>query len=219
MTAPGQQTTNFGNGKGARFIVAPRLELQANPPPIDFRPGAAKARGTGDWQFTSIRYRLASADAEHGDYVLTVYSNFQAPTGLSTFGQRAWIYSPSIAAGKGFGAFDIQANVTLQVPGSRRRTIGDALVANLAFQYHLWEYFWPQIEVNTTHFIGGQRSGLTQVFLTPGILFGRFNLTPSNNLTFGIGYQKAVAPNPTILRPALTPSYDHSLILASRLSF
>ena len=219
VTGQGQQTTNFDNGKGARFIVAPRLELQANPPPIDFRPGAGKARGTGDWQFTSVRYRVASADAEHGDYVLTVYSNFQAPTGLSTFTQHAWIYSPSIAAGKGFGAFDIQANVTLQVPGSRRRTIGDALVGNVALQYHLWEYFWPQLEVNTTHFIGGQRGGLTQIFLTPGILFGRFNLTPTNNLTFGIGYQVAVSPTTAVLRPVLTPSYDHALILASRLSF
>lgn len=219
VTGAGQQTTAFDNGKGARFIVAPRLEIQANPPPIDMRPGAAKSTGAGDWQFTSVRYRLASAEAERGDYVLTAYANVQAPTGLSTFTQHAWIYSPSLAAGKGFGAFDVQANVTVQVPGSRRSTIGDALVANIAFQYHVWEYFWPQLEVNTTHFIGGRRGGLTQVYLTPGILFGRFNLTPTNNLTFGIAYQKAVAPNPTILRPALTPSYDHALILASRLSF
>lgn len=219
VTGLGQQTNNFDNGKGARFIVAPRLEIQANPPPINQRYGAAKPLGGGDWQFTSVRYRLVSANAANGDYVLTIYSNFQAPSGLSTFSNRAWIFSPSVAAGKGFGRFDVQANVTLQVPGSRRAIIGDALVGNLAFQYHVADFFWPELEFNTTHFIGGQRSGLTQVFVTPGILFGRFSLTPSSNLTFGMGYQKAIIPEKSILKPVLTPSYDHALIIASRLSF
>ena len=219
VTALGANTENFDNGKGARFIVSDRLEIQANPPPIETRTVTKAASGTGDWQFTSVRYRVTSANAQDGDYVVTVYSNFQAPTGSSAFTNNAWIFSPSIAAGKGFGPFDVQANITYQVPGSHYSTLGASFVGNVAFQYHIGEYFWPELEFNTTHFVDGPRSGLTQVYITPGILLGRFSLTPSNNLTFGIGYQKAIAPSKTIFTPSLTPTYDHALILASRLSF
>ena len=219
VAATGSRVDNFDNGKGARFIVADGIEVQANPPPLEHRTLTKQGSGTGDWQFTSLRYRVASANAEGGDYVVSVYSNFQAPSGSTLFTQKAWIFSPSVAAGKGWGRFDIQANATLQVPGSNRATIGDVFVGNVAFQYHLGEYFWPQFEVNTSHYIGGQRGGLTTVYLTPGILFGRFALTPDNNLTFGVGYQRAVAPSRTITTPVLTPSYDHALIIASRLSF
>ena len=219
VNAQGVQTNNFDNGKGIRVITSDRTEVQFNPPPIQTRAAPSVANGTGDWQFTSLRYRLASANAESGDYVVTAYSNFQAPSGAAAFTNHAWIFTPSLAAGKGFGAFDVQANVSVQVPGSRRATIGTALLANIAFQYHVAEYFWPQVEFNATHWFGGQRADLTQVYVTPGILFGRFSLTPTNNLTFGIGYQKAIAPSKTILKPALTPTYDHALILASRLSF
>ena len=219
VTAQGALTTNLDNGKGVRVITSDRTEVQFNPPPLLARTVTKPARGTGDWQFTSLRYRVASANAAEGDYVVTVYSNFQAPTGTAAFTNHAWIFTPSLAVGKGWGAFDIQANVSLQVPGSHRATIGNALIANVAFQYHVATYFWPQIEFNTTHFIGGQRTGLTQVFVTPGILFGRFSFSKDNNLTVGIGYQKAIAPDKTIFKPALTPTYDHALILASRLSF
>ena len=219
VTTQGAVTNNYDNSKGVRIIVAPNVEIQANPPPLENRTVTKPGTGTGDWQFTSVRYRLLSANAADGDYVVTAYSNFQAPTGSTPFTSHAWIYTPSLAAGKGFGAFDVQANVSLQVPGSHRSTIGDALVGNVAFQYHLWEYLWPELEFNATHYIGGQRTGLTQVFITPGILFGRFALTKDNNLTFGIGYQTAIVPAVPITSPALTPTYSHSLILATRLSF
>ena len=219
VTALGAQTENFDNGKGARVIVADRWEVQANPPPIETRTVTKAANGTGDWQFTSVRYRVASANAHDGDYVLTVYSNFQAPTGSTAFTNHAWVFTPSIAAGKGFGPFDIQANLSYQLPASHYSTLGSSLIGNIAFQYHVGEYFWPQLEFNTTHFIDGPRANLTQVYITPGILFGRFALTKDNNFTFGIGYQKAIAPSKTIFAPALTPTYDHALILASRLSF
>jgi hypothetical protein len=35
----------------------------------------------------------------------------------------------------------------------------------------------------------------------------------------GIGYQFAVMPSPTLLSPALTPTYDHAWLLTSRVAF
>jgi hypothetical protein len=45
------------------------------------------------------------------------------------------------------------------------------------FQYHFLEYFWPELEFNDTYwFDGTQRAHRNQLFLTPGIVFGRFAL-------------------------------------------
>ena len=56
------------------------------------------------------------------------------------------------------------------------------------------QYFWPELEVNFEHWPNGEHEGLTQVLLTPGIIFGRFKIgmdSPARpvNLIFGAGYQ------------------------------
>jgi hypothetical protein len=53
---------------------------------------------------------------------------------------------------------------------------GDPILWNTAFQYHFLQYFWPQLEVNYERWPNGQHVGLTQVMLTPGIIFGRFKI-------------------------------------------
>jgi hypothetical protein len=55
--------------------------------------------------------------------------------------------------------------------------------------------FWPELEVNWTYYVGGQRGGLNQVYLTPGLVIGRFRLANGTLFTTGVGYQIAVAPN------------------------
>jgi hypothetical protein len=87
----------------------------------------------------------------------------------------------------------------------------------LAFQYHWAKYFWPEFEVNYTHWADGERSGKDQVFLTPGLILGRFNLAKDVNFIVGAGYQFAVTPETKV--PVLTPTYDSNWILTTRLSF
>ena len=59
--------------------------------------------------------------------------------------------TPTLAAGKGWGDFDIQATVGVPIPLDHEDTIGVSIVTNVAFQYHIAKYFWPEIEVNYTH--------------------------------------------------------------------
>jgi hypothetical protein len=71
--------------------------------------------------------------------------------------------------------------------------------------------------VNWTHFVGGQRGGLDQVFLTPGLVLGRFPLGNGVQFTTGVGYQVAVSPR--FLPNPLTPAYNHAVLLTSRFNF
>jgi hypothetical protein len=82
-----------------------------------------------------------------------------------------------------------------------RTAFGDPILRNTAFQYHFMQYFWPELEVNYEYWPNGERGGLNQVLLTPGLIFGRFKIgqdtaTRPINLIFGAGYQVAVTSNP-----------------------
>ena len=89
--------------------------------------------------------------------------------------------------------------------------------ANVAFQYHLLKVLWPELEVNWTYFASGQRGGLNQVFLTPGLVIGRFKLAEGFAFTWGVGYQFVVSPE---YRPnPLTPAYNHAWLLTTRFNF
>jgi hypothetical protein len=57
---------------------------------------------------------------------------------------------------------------------------------NTAFQYHFLQYFWPELEVNYEYWPNGEHQGLSQVLLTPGIIFGRLPGHPysANKLDF-----------------------------------
>ncbi len=98
-------------------------------------------------------------------------------------------------------------------------TIGTALVTNVALQYHIFEYFWPEVEFNDTYWFDGLSGGLNQLFITPGVIVGRFPIGGTAKLIFGLGYQVAVDPSPTRLKPVLTPTYDHAWVLTSRMAF
>lgn len=44
----------------------------------------------------------------------------------------------------------MQATLGAQLPTDHSTTIGTAIASNVTLQYHLWEYFWPEIEFNDT---------------------------------------------------------------------
>lgn len=100
------------------------------------------------------------------------------------------------------------------LPTSNVSTLGNQAQTNVAFQYHVGDLFWPELEVNWTYYGGGQRNGLNQIYLTPGVVVGRFDIGQSLKATFGVGYQTAVSPD---YRPKLlTPAYDQAWIFSSR---
>lgn len=214
----GADLDNYGMGKGLELIPTTTNEIILNLPPYQRRTLRKPAEGFGDDPILLIKQRFLSANEQEGNYIVTGFLGVQAPTGINAFTNDAYVVTPTIAAGKGWGDFDVQATLGLAYPLSHIHEIGSSVVGNVAFQYHFGEVFWPELEVNATHWNNGLRGGKTQVFLTPGVVFGRFPIAGRMKAIFGLAYQFAVSPKVTTV-PVLTPIYNHQLILTTRLTF
>jgi hypothetical protein len=216
----GQQQDVFDGGKGLELIPTGTNEVLINPPAYQQRVNTKKnIYGWLDDQFLVVKQRLLSANEQQGNYIVTAFLGVTAPSGNANFTNGAWAITPTLAAGKGWGDFDIQATSGISLLTRNQSSVGDSIANNIAFQYHFLEYFWPELEVNHTYWLSGkQRGGKNQVYLTPGIIFGRFVIHDRIKAIVGIGYQIAVAPTYQVT-PVLTPIYNHALILTTRLTF
>jgi hypothetical protein len=214
----GAHLANYGMGKGLELIPTTSNEIILGVPPYEDRTVNKPAQGFGDDPVLLIKQRLLSANAQNGDYIVTAFFGVQAPTGATAFTNDAWVITPTIAAGKGWGRLDVQGTLGVGLPLAHEREIGKSILANLALQYHVGEFLWPELEVNATQWSGGLRDGKTQVFLTPGLVIGRFPIAGRTKAIVGLGYQVAVGPK-LVTTPALTPIYDRQLIVTTRMSF
>lgn len=220
----GTRTTLIDLGKGLDLVVADSTEIQIGVVPYSLRRGTAGGTGgidslTGfnDWPFLRLERRLAGAPAGQGNYVLTAWLTIQAPAGSAQLSSGAWVWQPTLAFGKGWGDFDIQGTAGGILPASRADIIGYQVQTNVALQYEVMRVIWPELEVNWTYYANGRRSGLNQVYLTPGVVLGRFALTDTLKLSVGVGYQSAVSP--AYRATPLTPAYDRAWIFSTRVNF
>ncbi|MGH7988052.1 MAG: hypothetical protein ACREQX_17445, partial [Candidatus Binataceae bacterium] len=209
---------NFGGGKGLELIPFENIEVILGIPAwiahngAIQHPSAKKHPPSDGWADESflIKYRLLSANEETGNYIVTAFMGFSAPTGDEGNSSHHGIFTPTIAAGKGFGNFDVQTTAGIALPDGGVQRLGMPLAWNTAFQYHLLRYFWPEFEVSYTWWPNGEREGESQVFLTPGIVIGRIPIHDRVGLTIGAGYQVAVTKN---------PQYNQSVIFSGRIPF
>jgi hypothetical protein len=210
---------NFDGGKGLELIPAEPIEVIVGAPPYIEKsiPGKTPVNGFNDWPFLLVKYRLLSGNEQSGDYIVTAFLQGGAPTGAAAFTANTYQITPTIAGGFGFGDFDIQSTIGVSFPNDYAKETGDSIAWNMAFQYHLLDVLWPELEVNRTYWLGGERAGKHQLFLTPGVVLGRIPLGGRAKLSVGAGYQIAVDPN--TIREPLTPQYRNNFILTTRLSF
>lgn len=215
----GANLTVYDGGKGLELIPTETNEVLLNLPPYQQREAKKSVSGWNDWPFLTVKQRLLSANEQSGNYIVTAFLGFQAPTGRKAFTNDSWVITPTIAGGKGWGDFDIQMTLGFGIPTDHQNTIGTTMLWNTAFQYHFNQIFWPEFEVNYTHWFNGLRGGKTQVFLAPGWIFGRFPIFDNRaRLIVGGAYQFAVTPK-LQLTPVLTPLYNHAWILTARVAF
>jgi hypothetical protein len=215
----GGNLDNFDAGKGLELIPSEKVELIFGVPPYieKSQPGKSDINGFNDLPFLLVKYRLLSANEQSGNYIVTAFLQGSAPTGIEALTQNTYLITPTIAGGIGFGDFDIQSTLGISFPTDYSQRTGDILAWNTTVQYHLWKVLWPELEMNDTYWLGGERAGKHQIFLTPGIVLGRIPLTWRAKLSVGVGYQLAVSPN--TIRAPLTPQYRNNFILSVRLSF
>ncbi|MGA3303247.1 MAG: hypothetical protein ABSC72_08170 [Methylovirgula sp.] len=216
--AQGSDITTFDSGKGLELIPTTMNEVLINAPAYEQRTIVKPASGFMDWPFLTIKQRIISAPEDQGNYIVTGFLGFTAPTGAPAFTNKTWVVTPTIAGGKGWGDFDIQATTGVAIPTDGNAAVGTSVVSNVAFQYHIFEYFWPEVELNNTAWTSGERKGRDQLFVTPGVILGRFPIGGTAKFIVGMGYQIAVAPQPVVLAP-VTPTYNHAYVLTARMAF
>jgi hypothetical protein len=204
-----QQTWNYDNGKGLELIPQSHIELLFNLPPYIQHSQNGVANGLGDVSFV-MKYRLLSANEKKGNYILTAFFGGSIPTGTYKNGGLSSILTPTLAGGKGWGRFDVESTLGGTLPVDSVQKVGRTIVWNTVAQEHVGRFLWPEIEANATFYKGGPNDGKHQLFLTPGLVFGRFPLHNRVGLTLGTGMQIAASSY---------HSYDHALIFTARLPF
>lgn len=211
----GVDLANYGAGKGLELIPFERVAVLLGVPAYFVRktPVGTKS-GWADETFL-VKYRILSANEESGNYIVTGFLGVSVPTGSEGFSAGKTIYTPTIGGGKGWGTrqegFDIQSTLAVSIPTGDRSRIGVPIVWNTTFQAHVWsEKFWPEVEMNLTHWSDGPNDGKTQAIVTMGVVAGRFPITGRLRAVVGVGYQVAVSSYRT---------YDHAWLVSMRLPF
>jgi hypothetical protein len=207
--SPGNRTYQFGGGKGLEFITSSRTQLLIGVPSYTLHSPNGPSADFGDLPLM-LKFRIASAERNEGNYLATFILAATAPTGSRRYGAGDGVLTPTLALGKGWGRFDVQTTFGANLPSGQTARLGRQLQWNTAFQYEaLWK-LWPELEVNSTFYETGPNAGNEQVFLTPGLGFGRIRLGKGFRFSSAAGLQIAATRFHT---------YDHRWMISERISF
>ncbi len=209
--AGGHTLTTYGSGKGLEFIAAEHIQFIVGLPSWQTQNSTPEKNGWADQTFL-MKYRFLSANEQNGNYVFTGYLGLSVPNGSDNYTTHHFIFTPTAAFGKGWGDFDIQTTVGVSVPDNDggRHTLGTPLAINSTAQYHFAKVFWPEVEANYTWWPNGTHEGLNQLFITPGLVLGKFSLFGRVGCMIGGGCQIAVTDHPL---------YHRNFILTTRIAF
>jgi len=205
----GNTTWQLGGNKGLELITSPRTQILLGVPTYNLQSPNGPPGGFGDLPL-QLKVRIASAPRTEGNYLLTFILGASVPTGAHRYGAGGAVLTPTIAFGKGLGRFDTQSTVGMNLPAGSTTKLGRQVQWNTAFQYRAGWKLWPELEVNSTFYKTGKFEGEKQVFLTPGIGFGRIRLGKGLRFSSAVGMQIAVTQFHT---------YNHRWMFSERLSF
>ena len=206
-------TWNLDGGKGFNFIPWYKTEFDINLPPFIQHSAHGVVDGPGDFSLL-LKYRILGANDVHGKYAVSAGIQGTAPTGSYKNGASDGTILPTLFAGKGFRAFDVQSSASVSLPTGHTSTLGRPIVWNTAFQEKLMKILWPEVEINTTFMRGGPHDGKIQTFVSPGFEVSKISLTSNERsrlaLVLGVGEQIATTHY---------HAYNHELSFTSRLVF
>jgi hypothetical protein len=111
----GHQITSYGGGKGVELIPAKPIEVIIGIPAWQTENTHPEKSGWADETFL-LKYRILSANADNGDYILTAFFGLSVPNGSTTWTSHHFMYTPTIAFGKGWGRFDFQSTLGITIP-------------------------------------------------------------------------------------------------------
>ena len=204
----GTLTSNYGASRGLEIIPTTRFEVGIFPPAY-FVHQSKTPDGFGDlaWQ---VKFRAFSATEGKGDYFVGFFFGGSFPTGTPPNGLGHTVLTPTFAAAKGLGPWDIQTTIGANLPATGANVLGRMIVFNTAVDYRIKGKIWPMLEQNSTFWSGGTLDGKKEVFLTPGLVLGSFPLAERLHLSIGSGVQIAATQ---------FHQYNHRWILSVRFPF
>lgn len=204
----GNRSYQFGGNKGLEFITSSRTQILIGVPTYTLVSPNGPPGGFGDLPLM-LKFRISSAGRTEGNYLVTFLLAATAPTGSHRYGAGEAVVTPTMAFGKGWKRFDVQATLGVNLPAGNTARLGRQLLWNTAFQYRVWK-LWPEVEANSTSYTTGKNAGETQLFLTPGLGFGRAHLAGRFRLSSAVGVQIAATQ---------FHAYNHRWMLSTRVSF
>jgi len=205
-------TVNYGNYHTVGLIFGDRVQVNLIAPPYIQNNYAPQRDGFGDTQ-VETKYRIASGNAEHGNYALTAKLTYNAPTASHQNGAATTVLVPTLAAGRAWGRFDVQTALGGVLPTAKIALQGRAVEWNTTAQVLAGEHLWLDVEDNALFNRGGPFDGKTQNFLTPAAFYTvrRKEWKPTHAVVvLGLGMQIATSR---------FYFYNHNLIPEVRILF
>lgn len=211
-TATGTQTTNYGNGRGFGVIAANRFEFDLLPPPYIQHNSAAARDGLGD-TCISAKVRIASGNAEHGNFDAAAILSHSFATGTYKNGAATDTFTPTLVGGVAWRRFNVQSSLGGVMPTGKIAIQGRSIAWNALTQVHAKPHIWFEVENNATFYFAGSHDGKMQNFVTPAAFYVARNREwrPTHPfLIFDAGMQIATSSFHT---------YNHNLISEVRVLF
>jgi hypothetical protein len=211
-TPAGTQTVNYGNARGAGIIAFHRFEFDGIPPPY-VRHNSSAVDGFGDMSAMG-KVRLASGNAEHGNFVVAAMLSHTFATGSHKNGALTDAFCPTLVAGSAFKKhYDMISSLGGVMPAGKIATQGRTIAWNELIQMHATKHVWFEVENNATFYFAGSHDGKMQNFVTPVAFYvvRRKDWQPAHPfLIFDTGMQVATSGFHT---------YNHNLISEMRILF
>jgi hypothetical protein len=206
------RTMNYGNYHTLGLLLGDRVQLNLIAPPYIQNNSASAPDGFGDTQ-VEAKYRFVSGNAEHGNYAVTGKLTWNAATGSYQNGAPASFWSPTLAAGRAWGRFDVQTALGGGLPTGKIALQGRWIDWSTTAQVLVGTRLWLDVENNATFNFGGPFAGKTQNFVTPaGFYVVRRKAWKPTHAVFVLGGGMQIATSGFHL-------YNHNLIPEVRILF
>jgi hypothetical protein len=130
----GNRGYQYGGNKGLEFITSSRTQILIGVPTYLLVSPNGPPAGFGDLPLM-LKFRISSAERTEGNYLVTFLLAATAPTGSYRYGAGDAVVTPTMAFGKGWGRFDVQSTLGVNLPAGDMAKLGRQVLWNTAFQY------------------------------------------------------------------------------------
>ena len=147
-TPTGTETISYGNNRGGGIVIGRRFEFDVLPPPY-IQHNSSAQDGFGDTA-TVLKYRIASGNAESGNFDIAASLGHCFATGSHKNGAASNSFTPTVAGGYAFHRFDVISSVGGTLPTSKTDIQGRSIAWTALAQAHATRHVWFEVENNAT---------------------------------------------------------------------